>query len=138
MGFATSITIAIFFVSFLIIASMTYPILINSYKTLQNSRVTNHDIHMDQLNTAVDIIRLTDLTENSITITVLNKGSTVLNVDSSDILIDGLYANYSAAPTGHWMPLEEVRFTINTSTSSDHRISFITENGNSDFIMFYS
>ena len=138
MGFATSITIAIFFVSLLVIASVIYPILISSYRTAQNSYDDHHDIHLDQLNTAIDITSLTDLTENSMTITVLNKGSTVLNVDSSDILIDGLYTNYSAASTGYWMPLEEVRFMVTTSTSNDHLISFITEHGNSDYIIFYS
>ena len=138
IGFATSITTAIIFISVLIIATSAYPILFSSYQTLQDSQDDKHDIRMDQLNTAIDITDLGNTTVNNIDITVSNNGTTVLDVESSDILVDGLYTSYSATPTGHWMPLTDVRFTVAASTSTDHQIAVITAHGNSDIDIFHS
>jgi len=138
MGFATSVTVVIFFVAILIITSIAYPTLINSYRTIQDSQDDKHEIRMDQLNTAIDVKSIIDWNPNNITITISNTGTTVLDVNNMEILVDGLYTAYSAAPTGYWIPGTDVQFKVTASTTTNHQIMIITENGNSDTVIFYS
>ena len=138
MGFSASITTLILFFAMLIIATVVYPTLLNSYKIVVDSQDTKHDIRNNQLNTAIDITGLANLSENSIIATVSNKGTTVLNVMSTNILVDGVYKTYSTSSTGYWMPLTDAQFTVNTNTMTDHQIMIITEYGISDIEIFHS
>lgn len=138
MGFATSITTAVLFLSILIITTTVYPIIFDSYRTIQESLDDKHRIRMDQLNTDVDITNIANLTPNTITITISNQGTTVLNASRSSVVVDGICKTYSASPDGYWMPLKNARFTVNAITSTDHQVIVITENGISDIGTYHS
>lgn len=138
MGFATSMTVAIIFIGILIIATTTIPIIIQSHEKVQESKDDKHQMQIDQLNTAIDISNMTKNGGNSLFICVSNTGTTTLRGNKSNVLIDGIYENYTVTPTGYWMPQTSAVFTVNTSTSVDHMITVISENGISDIETFYS
>lgn len=121
MGFATSIAVVIIFVSLLITATVYYPLLLNSYKNLEESKNEKHEIQMEQLNTAIKIINITG---NNITVS--NNGTTVLNASKSDVLVDGVYTTYTVTPSGLWLPGENAVFVVSGNYS---RIKIVTENG---------
>ncbi len=125
MGFATSVTVIILFVALLIIATINYPILSDSYKTLRDSKEINNKIQADRLNTAINITNVS--IGSTLNITAYNKGSTVLHADNSSVLIDGVYMTYSVVPDGLWLPGKEAVFSVNSSSYT--RIKIITGNG---------
>ena len=139
MGFATSITVAIIFMAIIIMATISFPIMIQSYEKVQESRDDKHEIQMDQLNTAIDITNIVKSGDNnSLVITVSNEGTTVLRGNKSNILIDGIYKTYTVTPTGYWMPQKDAVFTVTADTSTNHVITITSENGISDIDTFYS
>lgn len=138
MGFATSITVAIIFLAVLILATITFPTMIQSYEKVQESRDDKHEIRTDQLNTAIDITNIVTSGGNSLIITVSNEGTTVLRGNKSNVLIDGIYKTYTVTPTGYWMPQADAVFTVNASTSVNHIITITSEYGISDIDTFYS
>lgn len=137
MGFATSITTAILFVAILIIATITYPQLLQSYKDLQESKDDKHEIQMDQFNTAIHIANIT-AGGNVLQITVTNEGATMLNASKSIVLVDGRYTDYSVYPSGFWSPQNDAMFTVSATTDQNHVIKITTEKGISDIELYYS
>ncbi len=128
MGFATSITIAIFFMGFIIISSIAYPLIFHSYTDIQDSIRKKHNHQMEKLNTHVDVFSFAS-DGGTVNITLSNDGSTVLHAGKSDVLLDGIYTTYSVDPNGLWLPGRNAVFTLNADTSVNHTIKIITENG---------
>jgi archaellum component FlaF (FlaF/FlaG flagellin family) len=128
MGFATSAAVAILFLGITILASITYPVMIDSFSKVQRSIDDKHEIQMDELNTRINIISSVSSGVH-ISITLSNNGSTVLHSSKSNVLFDGNCITYSVTPTGLWLPGENAVFTVNAGTSGSHRIKIITENG---------
>lgn len=131
MGFATSITVAILFLSFLVIGSIAYPVMFKSYENVQDSINEKHKLQMSQLNTKITIIS-TAANVSKIDITVSNNGSTVLHANKSNILINGSFSTYTVNPSGLWLPTKNAVFTVSADPASTHDIKIITENGISD------
>lgn len=138
MGFATSITVAIIFLALIVIATMTLPIMFQSYEKVRESRDDKFEIQTAQLNTAIDITDIFASGSNSLIITVSNEGTTVLTSNRSNVLVDGTYEPYTVTPAGYWTPQTDAVFTVTASTSVNHVITVISENGNSDIDTFYS
>ncbi len=128
MGFATSITIAIFFMGFIIISSIAYPIIFKSYNNIQESAREKHNLQMEKLNTHIDFFSFAS-ESGTINITLSNDGSTALHAGRSDVLLDGAYITYGVNPAGLWLPGRNAVFTLNANTSINHTIKIITENG---------
>ncbi len=131
MGFATSITVAILFLSFMVIGSIAYPVMFKSYENVQDSITEKHKLQMSQLNTKITIIS-TAANVSKIDITVSNNGSTVLHPDKSNILINGSFSTYTVNPSGLWLPTKNAVFTVSADPASTHDIKIITENGISE------
>src|SRR5574341_434739 len=125
MGFAASITVTILFLAFMVLASITYPAIFHSISSVRNSIEDKHELQMDELNTRISILSAVD-GGPSITVTVSNNGSTVLNASKSNVLVNGNYTGYSVSPD-LWLPAKNAVFTVDASSYS--RIKIITENG---------
>ena len=132
MGFATSVTVAIFFMGFTIIATMVYPVIVHSYSDIQESIKERHTVQMEELNTHIDVVSSVS-GSGIIDITISNRGSTVLHANRSNVLLDGTYSTYSVSPSGLWLPGRNAVFTLNTDTSINHTVKIITENGISTY-----
>ncbi len=128
MGFATSITIVIFFTAFMLIASATYPVISHSAKNIMDSTNDKQKLQMSQLNTRINLMSVIQIGEN-INITISNEGSTVLHAETSDILVDGNYTSYSVSPSGLWLPGKNAVFSVNAGAATNHTLKIITENG---------
>ncbi len=128
MGFATSIAISIFFIAFMLIATVTYPAIFHSTTSIRDSINDKHELQMKELNTRINIISTIQIGGN-ITITLSNEGSTVLHADRSDVLVDGNYTTFSVSPNGFWLPGKNVVYTVNADAATNHRVKIITENG---------
>ncbi len=125
MGFATSITVTILFLAFMVLASITYPAIFHSINIIQDSIEDKHELQMDELNTRISILSAA-AGGGSISVTVSNNGSTVLNASKSNVLVNGSYTSYSVSPN-LWLPGKNAVFTVDASSYS--RIKIITENG---------
>jgi len=132
MGFATSITVAIIFMAIIIMATISFPIMIQSYENVQESRDDKHEIQMDQLNTAIDITNITAIGDDILWIYVTNEGTTMLHANECNVLVDGIITNYSANPSGFWSPQNYAVFAVLAETDDDHIIKITTEQGISD------
>jgi archaellum component FlaF (FlaF/FlaG flagellin family) len=128
MGFAASIAVAIFFLAFMIIVAITYPLVSHSISDVRDSVKEKHDIQMKQLNTRLGIVSAVS-GSGTIDITISNDGSTVLHSNKSNLLLDGIHRTYSVSPNGLWLPGRNAVFTLNANTSINHTIKIITENG---------
>ena len=138
MGFATSITVAIIFMAIIIMATISFPIMIQSYEKVQESRDEKHEIQMEQLNTAIDITNITAIGADILWITVTNEGTIMLHADECSVLVDGIITNYSVNPSGFWSPQNYAVFSVLAETNEDHVIKITTEQGISDIYTFYS
>ena len=137
MGFATSITIAIFFISFTIIGTILYDDLYNSYSQIDDARRDQHEMWMDQHNTAIEITQIINTGGNNLMMTVENTGSTTLNTNDVTILLDGMYTTCTPDPSGFWTPGTDASFTV-SATDEDHVLKISTENGISDIMEYYA
>jgi archaellum component FlaF (FlaF/FlaG flagellin family) len=131
MGFATSITVAILFLSFMVIGSIAYPVMFKSYENVQDSVNEKHKLQMSQLNTRINILS-SSYSGGKYDITVSNNGSTIMHANRSTVILDGKYTSYSVSPTGLWLPTDSVIFTITENDNIQHRLKIITENGISE------
>ena len=137
MGFATSITVTIIFLAIIIISTITFPIMIQSYEKVQESKDDKHEIQMEQLNTAIDITDITAIGADILLITVTNEGTIMLHANECSVLVDGIITNYSVNPSGFWSPQNYAVFTVSAKTNQDHVIKITTELGISDMETFY-
>jgi flagellar protein FlaF len=128
MGFATSIAISIFFIAIMLIATVTYPVIFHSTTSIRDSINDKHKLQMSRLNTHINIMSATQ-TGGNINITLSNRGSTVLNANKSDILVDGNYTSYIVSPSGLWLPGKNAVFSVNADAATNHTLKIITENG---------
>lgn len=128
MGFATSITVSIFFIGFVITFSVAYPLIIHSYNDIQDSVRERQDLQLDRINTHIGYSSSVSA-GGIINITLSNDGSTALHAGLSDVLLDGAYTTYSVNPSGLWLPGSNAKFTLSANTSMTHSIKIITENG---------
>ena len=118
-------------------ATISFPIMIQSYEKVQESRNDKHEIQMDQLNTAIDITNITAIGADILRITVTNEGNIMLHANECSVLVDGIITNYSVNPSGFWSPRNYAVFTVSAKTNKDHIIKIITEQGVSDMENFY-
>jgi flagellar protein FlaG len=115
MGFAASVATIIIFIAIIIISTITYPTLVKSFKNVADAKDDRHNIQMDQVNTAIDIIDISDIGGNQLQITVTNEGTTMLHASNASVLVDGMYTNYSVSPSGFWSPQNDAVFTVSAN-----------------------
>ena len=136
MGFAASIATVIIFIAIIIISTITYPTLVKSFKNVEDAKDDKHDIQMAQLNTAIDITNIYDISGDQLRITVANEGTNMLHASNSIVLVDGIGINYTVSPSGFWSPRTDALFTVSATTTQDHVIKIITASGKSDMELY--
>jgi archaellum component FlaF (FlaF/FlaG flagellin family) len=138
MGFAASVATIIIFIAIIIISTITYPTLVKSFKNVADAKDDRHNIQMDQVNTAIDIIDISDIGGNQLQITVTNEGTTMLHASNASVLVDGMYTNYSVSPSGFWSPQNDAVFTVSANVDQNHVIKIVAESGKSDMELYVS
>ncbi|MBC7086513.1 MAG: hypothetical protein H5T43_09185 [Methanomethylovorans sp.] len=141
MGFETSVVVTIFFVSIIIIATLSYTTVSSSYDLISNSKDEHYAIIAKKMQTDVEIVQSSVTFYNStyqLSLHVLNTGSETLRTDKIDVLVDGVYRPHSSVSGNNiWTPQTYVILNVNNlSGSGQHRVKIVTENGISDYFSY--
>lgn len=138
MGFETSVVVAIFFISALVLGTTSYTVVSASRDMVNDAAEDQYKIQNKRLQTDISI---TDSTANGpsasydLTINLTNTGSETLNSSALNVLIDGAIESYTPSlSTTTWTPDETKTLEITgLSGAGSHRVKVITENGISDY-----
>jgi len=138
MGFEVSVVVVIFFISAVILGTLSYTTLTTSSEIAADASAQQHEMQSKRLNTDIEI-------DNSIagvfngtydlTVTMTNTGSETLSFDRLNILIDGSIEGYTFSDTTvTWVPEETRNLTVSgLEGTGSHRVKVVTENGVADY-----
>ncbi len=141
MGFSVSMTFAIFLVAFIALSS----ILVSSYdyrsNLIDDAKEVRQERMLDELQTDLEITSTSHNAMGSfLTINVNNTGSTVLNANKVDVILDGSLKTgdisslmVDGVATTVWAPDEPLRINITGVSSNPARVKLIAENGIADY-----
>ncbi len=139
MGFSVSGSTAIIFLAMFISFGIVYSAAYNGFERVSDARSDHADIVLNQQNTALNITTV-NYSGGKLNVTVSNTGSTSLDVNDTDVLVDGSYVTAADvasrnvngdATTELWLPGETLRFQINVS-SSPTRVKVVSGPGLAD------
>ncbi len=118
MGFSVSATMAIFFASFLILFSILYSSVNSAFDDMQTAFDEKYDGLQARSDTSLSIIDTAYYREdNSLVIDVLNTGTTSLDVNCTQLLVDGVLTSSATfqiqgVTTEIWQPNEVLTITL--------------------------
>jgi len=136
MGFSVSASTAIIFAGLFLAVGILYPAVSNGYEMVNDAEVDREDARLDMRNSEINITEL-----NGGRINVTNEGSTSLNADTVDLVIDGEYqprGDYNPvvdgdASTSLWLPGETLEINDSApntiSLDSGEQVRLVTDHG---------
>lgn len=138
MGFETTVVVAIFFLSAMVLGTTAYVVISASHDLVDDASYEKNEMQVKRLQTDVLIDSSTPVGSAALynlTITVSNTGSMTLKSDELNVLVDGTIQSYTFAPTATtWTPDGTITLTVEElSDAGSHRVKVITENGISDY-----
>ena len=138
MGFEVSVVVTIFFISAVIVGTLSYTILTTSSDVFADASAEQHQMQNKRLNTDLEIDSSVPGVFNGtydLTVTMTNTGSETLSFDELNVLIDGSLEEYTFSDTAAtWVPEETRNLTVSNLTGTgNHRIKVVTENGIADY-----
>jgi flagellar protein FlaF len=136
MGFSTSGATVIVFVGLLIGFGTLYPTVEGAGERISDARSDRDDRSLRQQNTALVVAGTAyDATNDTLTVSVNNTGSTTLSVDRTDLLVDGRYQvpdTFAVAGTENrtvWTPGSQLELTVTGVTSEPSRVKVVSGPG---------
>lgn len=138
MGFETTVVVAIFFLSAMILGTTSYVVISASEDIVDDASYEKNEMQIKRLQTDILIDVSTPAgspASYNLTVSISNTGSETLRSDELDILIDGTIQSYTFSPTTiTWTP-DEIKTLMVTGLSGagPHRVKVVTENGVSDY-----
>jgi len=135
---SAAIASAILLVAMVIAVSIIFSTLSANYEMLKEAENVKNKIEYEQLHTTINIENVT-YNSGTVIINATNEGSTVIETDKIDVLINGeLYtANITSTSVNGtnvtiWIPEETLRIEVNSAVSPS-RVKLVTDNGVSDY-----
>jgi flagellar protein FlaF len=147
MGFSISGSFAIIAFAVFVAAGVLVPTAINTVDDVSRAKQTAEDTRLLEQNTDIDITRAewsTSLLDDQVIIEVDNTGSTVLNLNETDVLVDNKYypredrtgeSVGGNTESGLWRPGETYSFSILRGLLDQippERVKIVTEYGVAD------
>ncbi|MCL7410604.1 MAG: hypothetical protein M8350_02170 [Methanosarcinaceae archaeon] len=138
MGFETSVVIAIFFLSAMVLGTTAYVVMSSSQDLVDDASYEQNEMQIKRLHTDI-VIDISTPTGSAalydLALTITNTGSKTLKSDELNVLVDGIIQTYTFTPTTTtWTPDEEKILSIEgLSGGGSHRVKVVTENGISDY-----
>ncbi|HJH29560.1 MAG TPA: hypothetical protein C5S51_07700 [Methanosarcinaceae archaeon] len=138
MGFETTVVVAIFFLSAMILGTTSYVVISASEDIVDDASYEKNEMQIKRLQTDI-LIDYSNPTGSStsydLTVSISNTGSETLRSDELDILIDGTIQSCTFLPTTiTWTPDEIKTLSVTgLSGAGSHRVKVVTENGVSDY-----
>lgn len=142
MGFSVSGSVAIISIGAIVAFGVMFPAVIDSSHQVSEAQATQSERILDQQNTA---IRVDDAVYDgtNLTVTVVNEGTVALDIDETDVIVDGEYVSPDAttvyrtlnktdgdASTGVWASGEVLEIVV--SVADPGRVKIVTETGVAD------
>ena len=136
MGFSVSASTALIFAALFLALGIFYPAMANSYERVQAADAGQADRALDQANSDIQISTVSTTGSDRV-VDVVNRGSTVLPVNETDLVINGAYQERSTVATDIdddsttelWLPGETLTLDPSTSLNSGDQIRVVTEHG---------
>ncbi|MEF8813730.1 MAG: fla cluster protein flaF [Halovenus sp.] len=133
MGFSVSGAAAIIFIGLLISAATLVPAVQDAADAREAGMDAREERLLEQQNTAIEMIDAVYYTNGTLVVRVENTGTTSLDANVTDLLVDGIYADPTTAIDGDtertlWTPGTELRFEYAIGTSPE-RVAVVTERG---------
>ena len=133
MGFSVSASTAIIFAGLFLAVGTLYPAVSNAHERVTDAEIERTDATLDMRNTDINITAVTPGGDLS----VRNEGSTSLDPDEIDVIVDGEYqsrSDYNVSVTVStdgelWLPGETLSVT---SINPTERVKIVTDHGISD------
>lgn len=126
MGSETSVVIALLFAGFLMVAVVVYSSIDYYSNLVENAQYERDVFRKEWMQT--DII-ITNVTNNSMNLTLKNTGKTTLNASYLNIFINGNYSSKNVTSGTTWAPQYSTNITIPVKLKMNDRIKITTENG---------
>lgn len=140
MGFSVSGSAAIIFLAAFIGFGVLYTSAYNSFELMDTAVDDREAQLLGQQNTDIEILAVeTDTVDQTVNVTVENTGSTEINVNDTDLLLNGTYqtsVNTSVDRVGDralWLPGENLTIQSNYDPTGTVRVKVITIHGIADF-----
>lgn len=143
MGFSVSGSVAIISIGVLVAFGVMFPAVIDSSHQVGEAQSTQSERILEQQNTQV---RINDSTYDgtNLTVTVVNEGTVALDVDATDVIVDGAYVQPDETTvyrspnktdgdgsTNVWLAGEVLEVVVATDTEPN-RVKIVTETGVAD------
>lgn len=136
MGFSVSGATALLFVAFLIAFGVFYGATTGAVEQVQDAQIEKTDATIDTLNTEIRIDNATynESDGNDLVVVANNTGATTLDINSTDLLVDGEYiTDWQAAAeingssgSNLWLPQQGLVITVGLSEEPS-RVKIVTE-----------
>ena len=139
MGFSVSGSAAIIFVGIFLAFSSAYTASANGFERVSDANSAVGDEALERQNTALTVSNATyDAGNDTLSVDVINEGSTSLSVNATDLIVDNTYrGNYTTRhvdgdnSTDLWLPGEQLHFEVN-ATTRPNRVKVVSGPGVAD------
>jgi len=139
MGFSTSAAAAVIFVGVLVSLSIFYPAAAGSFEQVSDAMESREDRALKERNSDLRIANATyDDTTDRLRVNVTNTGTVSIDVDETDLLIDGTIrtnrttAVESIEGRSIWAPGETLTIKVNDLSDVPARVTVVNEYGVAD------
>ncbi|WP_327052573.1 fla cluster protein FlaF [Halomicrococcus gelatinilyticus] len=138
MGFSVSGSTAILFIAMFVSFGVMYTASYNGFERVSDAKGEEMDQMLTQRNTELNITD-TSYSGGNLTVTVNNTGSTSLDIEDTDVLVNGSYVTDSDIEardvdgdvnTTLWLPGETL--TVKVNVASPARVKIVTTAGVAD------
>ncbi|WP_340819100.1 hypothetical protein [Methanolobus sp. WCC4] len=134
MGFELSVVTVIFFISAVLLGTLSYTALSTSSEIVSDASDEQSEMQYLKLQTDIEIddsIVYSSGSDYNITVMLSNTGSESIRFDRLNVLIDGELGSYSYTDTSYtWTPSESRNLTVTGLYGlGTHRVKVVTENG---------
>lgn len=136
MGFSVSGSAAIIFVAIFLAFSTAYTASANGFERMTDAKTAVDEEALERQNTALSVANVTyDGGTDTLSVDVVNEGTTGLSVNATDLLVDNAYRdNFTARRVGGdnstdlWLPGEQLHLELTTPTRPD-RVKIVSGPG---------
>lgn len=136
MGFSTSAAVAVLSIGFLISVGLLYPAVEQSVQDVSEATDTREDRMLDTRNSDIVLHQATyNSTTDVLDVTVNNTGTVTMDVEATDLLVDGgIATNRSTYVDGVadrelWVAGEQLRIEGRDVTTAPDRVVVVTGTG---------
>ena len=134
MGFEISVVAVIFFITALVVGSLSYSMLNTSNEVVSDATEEHYQMQNSKLKTNIEVesaIAGNYSGTYNLTVTLSNIGSETVRFDELNVLVDGNLESYEYSDVAAtWTPAETRSMTVPyLSGTGVHRVKVVTRNG---------